>query len=506
MQKRVVLSLTLATLLAASTLVAEESLDADLGGFDTEEVLSESSSDLDGFGDNDSSDDLAGFGDSQETTTEEISQEIQKESMFSLSGNIKFKTSYGYRDHGVKANKTDTTAVDYSGFNQAQTSTYIQIDGKLSDDWKVRISGDAFYDGIYDINGAGQYNQETLDAYQTQLRFDDVYLQGRLSRDVDLKVGRQIVVWGKSDSIRITDVINPLDNRLPGMTDIEDLRLSTTMAKLDYYIGSWNLSVMAIGESRVFIEAAPRSEFFPVDKIFRSAPDPFIELENPEISWDNMQYAFAANGVFSGWDLSFYGADVFDSKWHIEGNLPNAVRAVSKIQMLGSAINIVSGPWLLKSEIAYVNGIKYNSTQDEKQRLDALLGLEYMGVKDTVLSLEIANKHIFNYESQMSGLPAVSIPPVVPDYTEEDEVQTAMRVTRSFENDSINATLLLSMFGHNWEYGGFFRASVEYDVMDAVVANFGVIDYLDAAQADKKPMMGAISDNDRVFADITYSF
>lgn len=497
---KVVTSLSLLSILTWTNLYADE-FDADLGGFDVEEVATEESDDLAGFGDESS--DLDGFGDEPEQeTSEEVSSE--EPSNYTLSGNVAFKTSYGIREHEVKANKSDVKAVDYSGFNQAQLSSYLQFDAKLSDNWKARVSGDAFYDAIYDLRTDNSYNQETLDAYQTQLRFDDVYLQGRLTSDIDLKIGRQIVVWGKSDSIRITDVINPLDNRLPGMTDIEDLRLSTTMAKLDYYLGQWNLSAMAIGESRTFIEAAPRSEFFPVDKIFPNAPDPFIELEQPEISWDNMQYALAANGVFSGWDLSFYGADVLDSKWHIEGSIParSAKRVVSKIQMLGSAINIATGSWLLKSEAAYVNGVRYNSTQDKKSRLDALIGVDYMGISDTVLSLEVANKHICDYEAQMSGYTLGFIP----DYTEEDEVQTALRATHSFSNDSINATALLSMFGHNWEYGGFFRASVEYDVMDAVVANFGLINYLSAAKSEDKPMIDAISNNDRVFADITYSF
>jgi hypothetical protein len=89
-----------------------------------------------------------------------------------------------------------------------------------------------------------------------------------------------------------------------------------------------------------------------------------------------------------------------------------------------------------------------------------------------------------------------------PDYVDQNEVQTAMRATRSFQNDSINATALLSMFGPEWEYGGFARLWVEYDVMDAVVANFGVVDYIDG----DKPFIKAISDNDRIFADITYSF
>ena len=503
MSSKLLLSFTLSTLLLSTSLLSNEGLDADLGGFDVEETLSEESMYLSGFGDDEMGGDLDGFGD--DTSLEEETPEIAKEpSKLSINGNVAFKTAYGVREHVVYADKAAAPSgqlldpVDYSGFNQAQASTYLQLDYKLSSDWKMRVSGDAFYDAIYDIRTENHYNQETLDTYKTQLRFDDVYLQGRLSKNVDLKVGRQIVVWGKSDSIRITDVINPLDNRLPGMTDIEDLRLSTTMAKLDYYLGDWNFSAMAIAESRIFLESAPRSEFFPVDSIFPIAPSPFIELKQPENSWDNMQYALAANGVFSGWDLSFYGADVLDSKWYI--NPESQKREVSKIQMLGSALNIATGSFLLKSEAALINGIKYNSTVDDKQRLDALVGVDYMGIKDTVLSLEVANRHIFDYEAKMGSTS------LKPDFVQEDEVQTAMRATRSFENDSINATLLLSMFGHNWQYGGFFRASVEYDVMDAVVANIGVINYLSAAKPEDKPFIDAISNNDKIFADITYSF
>lgn len=483
MQIKVLLSGFVCFLLLNSLLVADEDIDNDLGGFDSEEsveVSDDTFNDLDGFGEDESQDEIG-----------EISEEIQEEpSKLTINGNVAFKSSYGYRNHTVDE-------VDYQGFNQAQTSLYIQADYKINSDWKVRMSGDTFYDAIYDLRDQ-PYNQDILDTYQSQLRFDDTYIQGRLTSSIDIKVGRQIVVWGKSDSIRITDVINPLDNRNPGMTDIEDLRLPTSMVKLDYYIGEWNLSAMVIAEARIFLEAAPRGEYFPVDAIFPIAPNPFIELAQPSTSWDNTQYALAANGVFSGWDLSFYMADVFDSKWHIDPQTQK--REVSKIQMFGSAVNIAIGSWLLKSEIAFINGVKYNSTTDDKQRLDTLIGADYMGISDSVLSLEVSNRHIFEYEDQM-GLKVLR-----PDFIQENEVQTALRATRSFSNDSINTTLLLSMFGEKWQYGGFFRASVEYDIVDALVANVGFIDYLDTSKPQEKPFISAIKNNDKIFADITYSF
>ncbi|HIP20218.1 MAG TPA: DUF1302 domain-containing protein [Sulfurimonas sp.] len=478
---KILLSLSLISVLALTSLNAD-----DLDGFDALEgfdMQEESQEDID----------LDDFGEDEISESEVVTLQ-QTPSNFSFNGNLAFKSAYGYQEHSVDG-------VEYSGFNQAQTALFLQVNYKINSDWKVRVSGDGFYDGIYDLHDKA-YNQATLDAYQTQLRFDDTYIQGRITKDIDLKLGRQIVVWGKSDSIRITDVINPLDNRLPGMTDIEDLRLSTSMLKLDYYVGSWNLSAMAIFESRIFLEAAPFGEYFPADIVFPGAPNPFIPLAQPTSTIDDTQYAFALNGVFSGWDLSFYGADVLDSRWHLEGTPVNGERVVSKIQMLGSAFNIVKGSWLFKTELAYINGLKYNSTQDEKNRLDTLIGLDYMGVKDTVLSLEVANKHLLNYEKQMSGYTLG----IIPDYTEEDEIQTAIRATHSFSNDTINTTALLSMFGHNWQYGGFARVSLEYDIADALVANFGLINYIAPAKPEDKPFTDAISNNGRVFADITYSF
>lgn len=476
MSKKLLLALILSSLLTSSFLVANESPDDDLGGFDEIQESVEPTND-----------DLDGFGDEESINIEEVKKIQPKESIYSLSGDLAFKTSVGYLSHEVDG-------VEYSGVNQAQTALYLQLDVKLSDTWKLRVSGDAFYDIIYDINSHNDYNKDVLDTYRTQLRFDDTYIQGRLSSDVDVKIGRQIVVWGKSDTIRITDVINPIDNRLPGMTDIEDLRLSIGMLKLDYYFGAWNLSTMVIAENRIMLEAAPRGEFFPVDKVFISAPNPFIELVTPNTSWDNIQYAVALNGVFSGWDLSFYGADVLDQKWHI--NPQTQKREVSKVKMLGSAINVARGSWLLKSEIAYLDGVKYNSTTDAKSRFDALIGVDYMGILDTVLSLEIANRHIFDYEEQMSK----NI--MRPDYVDENEIQTAIRATRSYSNDTINTTALVSMFGANWEYGGFVRVWVDYEIMSALNANFGVVDYI----SGDKPFANAIEDNDRIFADITYSF
>jgi len=443
------------------------------------------------FGDemNEDFGELDGFSDGFEESVEvdESSESSTEDDSTTFSGNLALKTSASPREHKIDG-------VEYQGINQAQMAFYLQYDSKLNDDWKVRVSADAYYDTLYGLKGYEKYNSAARETYEKQLRVDDAYVEGSISSSVDLKVGRQIVVWGKSDTIRITDVINPLDNRLPGMTDIEDLRLSTTMAKLDYYVGDWDLSAMIIAEPRTFLEAKPRSEFFPVDEVFKGAPNPFIPLDEPETSTDNLQYAFAANGVFSGWDISFYAANVFDSKWHF--NQASKKREISKISMAGTALNVAVGSWLIKSEVAFIDGVKYNTTTDEKQRLDALVGFDYMGVSDTVISLEVANRHIFDYESKMNNKVGIS------DYVEADEMQSALRISHTLLNDTLSTNALLSIFGSELQNGGFARAWLEYDILDAMSTTVGYIDYI----GGDKPFLDAIKKNDRFFADITYSF
>jgi len=63
--------------------------------------------------------------------------------------------------------------------------------------------------------------------------------------------------------VRVTDILNPLDNRLPGMVDIKNLRLPVAMTKLDYYTGLWNLSGIMIHEARFDKTPVFNSDFYP---------------------------------------------------------------------------------------------------------------------------------------------------------------------------------------------------------------------------------------------------
>ena len=509
--KEIVLAISLSILLAGN-LAADELEDA-LSGFDEfDKESADSPANIPG----DDLDDLdeSGFDDpdADEVGADVSNAALEEEqpAWYSVSGYASFLGAYNYAQRSESVVAPGDMPMDFSGLSRARIKGGLTLEMKHGDNWRSKFEVIAWYDASWAIHGRENYTHDVLDAYESFFDLKDAYVQGSLTPSLDLKVGRQVVIWGKSDSIRITDVINPLDNREPGMVDIEDLRLSEAMTRLDYYFGDWGLSGIIIHEPRLEVEAAFGSDYRPSDVFGTPIPyDKFPDRADPGWSLENTQYAMSLDGRFSGWDLSYYAAHVYDNRFGIElvNNAP--LRTFDMINMVGIASNIVSGSWLFKAEAALINDIDYRST-DRKNRLDVLVGFDYMGFKDTVISLELADRHIFDYEERMltTTLPEAAAQNTFPDFVREDSIQIALRTSYSFDHDNATVTYLLSLFGGNGPGdsfdGGFQRLWIDYKYTDAVSISAGIVDYIGGDGII--PFYRAIEDNDRVYSEIKYSF
>ena len=304
-----------------------------------------------------------------------------------------------------------------------------------------------------------------------------------MREDLDFKVGRQVVVWGRSDTIRITDVLNPLDNRRPALVDIEDLRLPVTMAKLDYYIGKWRITPIAILEQQFTLNPPYGSAFYPAP--FR-APD--------DKSYHDTTWALSIGGEFSGWDLNLYAARIRQDS----GYIPLPLNAQSqilhdKVTMTGAAFNYLNGSWLIKGELAHFNGLKYTSLpQKSLDRTDALIGTEYNGIADTMISYDFSLRHIHDYDPALKH----ELQPL-----DADTYQHAFRIRSDFMNASLHANYLISLFGAKGDEGGFQRFWGEYEINDRLKATIGIIDYIGGSA-----LFDTLKRDDMLFTEITYSF
>ncbi len=422
---------------------------------------------------------------------------VKGPSWYHLSGALQLAASFN-----TAHDRPDKGQADYRGLSRYRPKLDLELELPLPLEWKLIASGQGFYDFAYAMKGRSQFTENVLEAHEYEAELTDTYVQGRLRSRLDLKLGRQIVVWGKSDNLRVTDVLNPLDNREPGLVDIEDLRLPVAMARIDYYWGAsdnWNITALVIPELRFGKDPVYGSDFFPFEEGPLSAFFNQAIEKKPSSIPANYEYALAVNGIFSGWDLSFYGARFFEDQYHpfldLSGGMAGLLIELrhNDLYMAGGAVNVAFGNLLLKAELAWLTGFEYYSINDKKSRFDFLLGLEYTGLKDTTVSLEAVNRHLFAFEVSMGDSP---------NYGQEDSFQGALRVSRSLFHETLEITMVASMLGERGQEGAFERFSAKYDVADALEMSGGIILYHHGDNVFFKN----IEDKDRLFLEFKYSF
>jgi hypothetical protein len=400
-------------------------------------------------------DDLLGGFEEDEAFADEGGAEEAEPSFWDLTGSVGLGSSFNYLRHrAAPLPGSGEEGTSYFGLSRLRTRLDLQLDLDLPLDWKMRVAGFGFYDFAYLIRGRSRYTDDVLDRYEWEVDFNEVYLEGSPLEQLDVKVGRQVVNWGRSDTLRVLDVLNPLDNRAPGLADIEVLRRPVTMGKVAYYLGDWSLTAIAIPEIRFNQDPAEGSDFYPSLPVadFLNAvgvtpedliamgldpTDPALmanlrpwEIE-PDPFFDTAEYAAALKGIFQGWDVSFHAARFFDDVAHLALEmrppdpstglaLPALTLVHDQLTLVGAGANYTVGSWLFKAEVAYIDGFDFSyfegsllpggglSVQNirSKSRVDVMGGVEYYGISDLNIALEVVNRHINDFEEELRGFPA----------------------------------------------------------------------------------------------------
>ena len=458
---------------------------------------------------------------------------------FDLLGSLSLGASYNVREHrsSVGPNPPPSPGTEYGGVQRLRARADLQADAYLPKNWKARIQAYVFYDFAYLIHGTDRYTRDVIQDYEFESEILDFWLEGSVTSWLDLKLGRQVVNWGRSDTLRVTDIWNALNNREPGLVDIEDLRLPSTMARADAYLGRWQFTALVVPEIRYDYNPPPGSDFFPsVD--FNDLPDPppgappdtketvgLAIVSTPGLSnevprWGaTPEFGAALTGVFSGWDISLYAARIYQNQTSSVIGLPDpslasAYRvdtAQDRLTMLGAGANYTRGSWLLKAELAYLDELDYaflepnpafSSPTDapyvlssvQLSRFDWMVGLEYYGFGDATVAVDFAHRHVLDYDSWLQYLP---------NYVYEDSFEAALRVGSEFFNARLRVNALgLVLANSAGLQGAILRVWGDYELFEALILTGGYLHYF---ESDQVPF-NTWDQNDRLFAKLKYSF
>ena len=168
-----------------------------------------------------------------------------------LSGFVKNTTYYrlngydrefkrGNNEQGKQGRSNHDTRFDYSNFSTLIEALYTI---KEDQDSTLRIFGGfkAWYEMSMDYDDSLKrgMNSDDRKDYQSPQKFDEVV--GELYLDYitgpwQVRIGKQIVIWGQLDMSRVADVVNPLDLRLgvPGVDTWEEVKQGLWMIRTFY--------------------------------------------------------------------------------------------------------------------------------------------------------------------------------------------------------------------------------------------------------------------------------
>lgn len=475
---------------------------------------------------------LGGFDDLDSYENVETNSETIDPYAWDFGGSLSTAASYNLKDH------RSSTGTDYSGLSRLRARVNLSLDKKFSDQLRISLNGYAWHDFAYDIRDEN-YTREVLDQHETDIDLQEFYIQGALWEKWDIKLGRQVAVWGFADNLRVLDVLNPLDNIEPAVADIEDLRRPVGMVRLNHYRDAWSLGLYLIPEQRFSRNPAYGSDFYSVtdangDAVkFREAkPDNFASSD----------YAASLTGQFSGWDLSFnlarqwYDEPYLDPR-AFDVNDPNAsnetfnqsvVLRHSRINVAGFGVQKTFGSWLIKQEAAVYDGLMLTNTGpvtvnaplpligtlplvgplvpgasvdveiphdvSEHRQTNLLLGLEYYGLASTSIGVEIAARMLDDYNTEVAASGYV-----------EQRVESSLRVTRDFLREKLRSTLVLIFIddGQPGKDGGaIYRLNLDYELGAALELSGGAVFY----EGGNQQPFGEWEDNDRVFTELKWSF
>lgn len=372
---------------------------------------------------------------------------------------------------------------DWYGLSALRLETVLEVTYQFSD-WKIFCGVRGFYDFAYSINGRQTFTSEVLNNYETELELQEAFLQGALSDHVDLKIGRQIVVWGRSDNFRVTDVLNPLDNRDIGITDIENIRLPLGMIKLDLFLGDWNIDIISILEHRYDENPVYGHYLYPVN-----AP-PSSEII-PSNTLDNSEIGVEISKTFSGWDFSLYGGHFYNDQATYLSTTPLIMKH-EKISMLGTSLGLARGNVLYIVELAHFNDIRFMNSEQGYARTDLLVGFEYSGWTETTIAMDYVRRHLHQFNTVLEHSP---------EKPKETEHGVALRISSDFLHDTLQLTGLIMVYGEHNQYEAMERVTLRYNIVDDWSVTTGLVLY---QARDNRSL--EYDDTVRAFLELRYDF
>lgn len=236
----------------------------------------------------------------------------------------------------------------------------------------------------------------------TDLELRELYLDTYIG-NTSLRLGKQQIVWGQADGLRVLDVVNPFDFREFILAEFEDRRIPLWTVNLEIPIGDdWNMQLIWIPDETYNVMPESGSSFAFTSQKFLPLVPPGAQvtlgpLEKPDRFFKDSDAGIRLTAFLGGWDLSlnylYHYHDQAVPYRQADENGITITPQYERTHLIGSSFSNAFGDFTFRGEVGYSTN-RYFVTDDaldadgvyETGELRYVLGLDYTYDADLLLS------------------------------------------------------------------------------------------------------------------------
>lgn len=320
--------------------------------------------------------------------------------------------------------------------------------------------------------------------------------------DTDVRLGKQQVVWGQADGLRVLDVLNPVDYREFILPEVGDRRIPRWMLNVESPLGNGVLQLIlapdqtydqlppfdgAFGfSSRLLVPQAPAD--VPVTLLSHQRPSRSIKDADAGVRWTNF---------ISGWDISLNYLYHYQSQavFYLAQNPTEVVvtPAYERSHLLGGTVSNAFGNFTFRGELGYSTDRYWVANPEQaatgviaSPELAYVAGLDYSGFSDTFLSFQIFQSYLTGWEEGV--------------IRNQTDTQATALVRHNLWNEilALEAFLIQSVSDKD----GLLQLEARYQFSSALSGRLGA----DWFYGEKIGLFGQFKAANRVHMGLTYAF
>ncbi len=369
-------------------------------------------------------------------------------------------------------------------------------DDSLTSRVRLRVELTADMDWLYGfISADGEKNWQI--SSESGFGLHEVWIE-HVADNWDLRIGKQIIIWGRADGVQITDMISPPDFTESISRDLDEIRMPVGAVKFRLLGEHFDTELLWLP----FFKAAVQPEgdnpwavtpVFPKD--VRVLSDPVNEPGN---SFDNGEFGLKISSYLSGLDLAasiFYTWDDFPAM-HREVSI-GAGETTVKFAPMHHRLTIFgiegSRPWsdyVFRFEAACYKGRYYEPASllgqpGKKDAIKWLGGIDWTPGDNWTITAQLIGDHIL-------GSPAL--------LARKKHLYTAtLNISKKVFNQTVT---IANMVYWQLDQGEIFdRFKISYDFNDNIALFAGI----DVFSGDDGPF-GQYEENTQMWVKIKYSY